>query len=820
MPQLAEYVNDTRAFLSCFDGNFFFRLLHPDYNEGTQEPKRLRPRQFYGDLDASLIFLEQEVRRLNSGGTDEHRFNVYYCANDTHGISATAASISAIRLIYQDCDEPDLAAREPELASTLAHAVIESSPGKRQRIWHTEPLDPHLARPIHDHMVALHHHDASTSGAQRLLRLPGFRNWKYPDGPYARLLTLREHPRLTLEQVRAAFGFQDPATSRNGMARAAQRIQSSGDMPDHNVYNLERERAKRSPVKDADADSRARARDAHDHGPGQLRTDDVLNTLSLIDPDEHRNEWRRVLAALHYMAGDRPWGRDLAESWSMMGVVKYDPKAFEKHWNGLNDDVQFPASWLTLKRITAQTKHSKHSRALRNCQLFQNFEEEYGPILDFEQFQPEYPVHLKIETSTGISFRPDAHERRNIEYLLQMQGIEVYFDQFSNMTMACVNNVNAELDQNLIMELYSTAHATCLRVDDGFLSKQIDALALDNKRDPVKTYFSKLPVWDGISRLSTVLQRHMGAEDTPLVRELLPLLMSAIVRRTFNPGCKFDLMAILEGKQGLGKTSFFRILMPNSDWFIEGPKLTEEPKRLLSHISGKLIIEFGELAGMKTVDLGSLKKLITAQIDEYTPNYARKKVRVPRRSIFVGTVNDAQYLRDLTDNRRFPIVEVFTELDQAAFAAERDQLWAEALFEEQFYGDLRLSKEAVIDMTRIQESRLDIHSETTEIMNEIRQLRVGWMRLESLWMRIGIPHTERSKRTGHAQYLFKEVRDLMKRDGWTWNNPMRMGKELIRATYRKNTRGMVPQIVCCNGQLQHAMISKADPNSTIEDLLS
>ena len=827
MTQPAVKVNDAERFLSAFSGNIFIRLLHDDYNPNTKEPRRLRPRQVYGDLPTVLRWLETVATPLNSGATDEHKFQVFYCANDPQqGKHAQQGDIGALRVIYQDCDSPETALIEPEIANQQAHSVIESSPGKRQRIWHIEAgVDPFRHRAIHDHMCATRYHDPSTHGPHRLLRLPGFRNWKYDDGPVASLLSQRELPRLTVDQVFKAFGFKYADEHRDNINAAAQAIEQSGDLPQHKVYNLERERAKRQGVKDTDADTDARRRDASGLVPGEMEIGDLLNALAMLHPDSHRNDWRKIIAAIQFMAGEREWGRAVAEGWSSMGA-KYDERAFEKEWQGLSRAVYNPASWSTLKRMTNNKRYTDEIRVLRECAVFKRLEEQFGPIIEYDVQFVEYIETRSIERNGIYINEPDPTSRKNIEQLLRLEGLYVYHDKFKQADM--VQEVNGsgfdiyEFDERTLKRLQSTATSEThrLKAPRPFIAEMVELIALDNERDPVQEFLGSLPPWDGVERMSTAFQRLMGAEDRPSIREVLPLMMKAIIRRTKKPGYKFDLMPILEGKQGRGKSSFFRILMPNEEWFGEGPKMNEEPKRLLSQIGGKMVIEFGELVGMSKQNIDGVKKLITQQVDEYVANYARKKTRAPRRCVFVGSVDKTQYLRDLSDNRRFPIVPITKELEYGKLEAEREQLWAEAVFEEELteHESLRLSPEAEDDMRKLQEDRLDINSETSAVIAETERFPDGYMLVETIWERLGIAFHKRKERTGHSQFLFKEIRDLMERNGWTWNGVIKVKGEPIRAIYRKRKRGEVREIICNGGNLCYADDAKPE-KMTIEEML-
>lgn len=817
MAQPLACVNDAEAFLSRFSGPIFIRLINDEYDHNNGEPRWARPRHFYGDLADVLTFLREVATPYNCGGTDQQRFNVFYCVNDPRqGQHAQMDDVAELRAIYQDCDDPDLAAIEQTIAGQEAHAVIESSPGKRQRIWHIDPIEAWRHRALHDHMCARHSHDPSTKGPNRLLRLPGFRNWKYEGGPYATLLTTRDLPNLTKEAVDAHF-WPNAGKERNHLDRTMNRAQASGDLPDGAaVYSIEKERAKRSGRLNGDKDATDRERDAHDMSPQHIRTDDLLNMLSLLDPDTHRDEWRKVLAILHFMAGEREWGKELAETWSAQAITRFDPKTFESHWAGVKRTVRNPATLNTLRRMTRSEKHTDTSRAFRQCLAFKRFEEQHGPMLEFEDAHVQWPEQIFVGQGERQQIVPDPRSRRNVEYLLELENTAVYFDEFHHTYMRRDLDGQAfEIDENFLTEVYSTAWANQLRVDKNLLATQIEALAIDKKRDPVLKVLNRMPMWDGVERLSTAFIRLMGAPDRPSVRETLPLVMFGIIRRARQPGCKFDLMPILEGRQGLGKSSFFRILMPDAAWFGEGPKLNEEAKRLLPSLAGKLIVEFAELAGNSKQMVDSIKKLITQQHDEYIANFARKKTRVARRCIFIGTVNNSQYLRDLTDNRRHPIIPVTKELDFAALEAERDQLWAEAIMFEEMHGDLRLSPEAVADMEELQQSRLDVNTEAATIIDELRGFQHAWLHVETIWERIGYPYHERQKRVGQAQYLIKEIQALMEREGWTWNRPMSYQGKTVRGIYRKQCRGEPHRIRL---DMTGTFTTEAEPD--IEDLLS
>ena len=205
----------------------------------------------------------------------------------------------------------------------------------------------------------------------------------------------------------------------------------------------------------------------------------------------------------------------------------------------------------------------------------------------------------------------------------------------------------------------------------------VASVSKDQKIDPLRDYFASCSKsWDGTQRLATFGSRYFGTPDDEYSREVTRRWMIAAAARALFPGCKVDNMLILRGSQGGGKSRAAKALCGRPEWFFDGDlALGDKDGRLA--LGGRHIVEVAELASANKATTHVLKQFLTNDIDIFRPPYGRRFVSVPRRSIFIGTVNDDEFLRDNTGARRFWPVSVGT-IDVDAIIRDRDQLWGEA----------------------------------------------------------------------------------------------------------------------------------------------
>ena len=204
----------------------------------------------------------------------------------------------------------------------------------------------------------------------------------------------------------------------------------------------------------------------------------------------------------------------------------------------------------------------------------------------------------------------------------------------------------------------------------------------DRHFHPVRDYLNSLPEWDGVKRVEDLFIKYLQAEDTEYVRTVTRKTFAAAVARVYVPGIKFDCVPVLDGDQGIGKSTIVKDLV-SPEYYSETLSLTDmDDKSGAEKLQGFWAVEIGELAGMKKADIEKVKAFLSTCDDKYRPSYGRVVESHPRQCIIIATVNGERgYLRDITGNRRFWIIKLHQKKQKKTWnftPGFRAQFWAEA----------------------------------------------------------------------------------------------------------------------------------------------
>ena len=242
------------------------------------------------------------------------------------------------------------------------------------------------------------------------------------------------------------------------------------------------------------------------------------------------------------------------------------------------------------------------------------------------------------------------------------------------MTDTDMNNLSLYLEKNYGL------------TSDRVIAKAIDIVANDNSFHPIIDLLESLK-WDGRPRIAGMLTHFFGAENPEYSGEVMKMHMLAAISRLYEPGKKYDIMFCLVGGQGTGKSTFFKYLAIQDEWFTDDVKRLDD-KKVYEYLQGHWIVEMSEMnavANAKSIE--ETKSFLSRQKDTYRIPYERRAEDRYRQCVFCGTSNDLAFLPfDRTGNRRFGPVKVCPEKAETMIYRDEQgsreyimQAWAEAM---------------------------------------------------------------------------------------------------------------------------------------------
>lgn len=206
----------------------------------------------------------------------------------------------------------------------------------------------------------------------------------------------------------------------------------------------------------------------------------------------------------------------------------------------------------------------------------------------------------------------------------------------------------------------------------------------DNEFDSAQDWLKALK-WDGVPRVETMLLRVFKLADCAYHRAVSRYMWSVLAGRVVQPGVKADGVPVLVSPEGYAKTSFVEALVPMVDLY---GLLSMDGKRddIARRIKGKLVMEWGELDGLKTKERTAILNFITQRNEQYIEKYETIETKYPRRMLVIGTTNDGSFMDAHAAERRMLPVQIDHPCDLQQVILERDQLWAEAAVRFGLYG--------------------------------------------------------------------------------------------------------------------------------------
>lgn len=403
---------------------------------------------------------------------------------------------------------------------------------------------------------------------------------------------------------------------------------------------------------------------------------------------------------------------------SQAGVVIYDDKyAFSHH-------ATDPACGILMNAFDVVRIHKygsldeKSTKDLASTQL-----PSYKAMQDFILSEEQVKLQLAKERENLAMIEFEAENDENWQVKLEIDKQGKVKDTLTNIASIIRHDVNlqsivynefksvidviGDLPWRQVRPGWGDADLACAKLyferiygiwsPTKFKDALLAVVSSERAYHPIKEYFETLG-WDGTDRIDTLLINYLGADDTAFVRAVTRKTLCAAAARIYEPGIKFDSILVLSGPQGIGKSTLFAIL--GKQWYSDSLSIGDmKDKTAAEKLQGYWILELGELAGIKKVDVETVKSFISRTDDKFRQSYGVNVESHPRSNIIVGSTNsESGFLRDITGNRRFWPVQVTGNGKYSAWdLTDVDQIWAEAIEKYRAGEELFLKGEVAAD---------------------------------------------------------------------------------------------------------------------------
>lgn len=280
--------------------------------------------------------------------------------------------------------------------------------------------------------------------------------------------------------------------------------------------------------------------------------------------------------------------------------------------------------------------------------------------------------------SDGVPYASTSNIIRILAQDADFRG-RIWYDEFLGKIMTVWRSPDGAVRQwrdvdDINLQICLQAALMMPRLAKQTVCDAVIAAAHQDTRNECQAYLNGLQ-WDGIDRLSHFMTDCFGTDDTAYTRAAGENFWVSMVARVMRPGCKVDTMIVLEGAQGAGKSQALGII--GGPWFAEAHQSPSD-KDFYMNLTGKMIVEIGEMDAFNRAEVTKVKQVITCPVDTYRAPYARHSADHPRRCVFAGTTNRDDWNKDETGARRFWPVYVH-DVRHDLIRQNRDQYFAEAL---------------------------------------------------------------------------------------------------------------------------------------------
>jgi len=426
---------------------------------------------------------------------------------------------------------------------------------------------------------------------------------------------------------------------------------------------------------------------------GMLWEDPLIKHLRETGASLHYQDWRGLGTNIAALLGDRGYGIfDEISSWD---TANYDPSAVQSQWPHIlkSSEEYGPMTWGRFQMDLSGIYSNLNDRASLAAQVRRAVINATQPgssttsgVADNSQ-QVAQNLYTKTVMKGGAAVTTPTKCTSNLLTILTQDNRWAGLIRRNHLGSVDMLGSRPLSDEDItsIRETVSRVYGLAYSKDEVW--DFIKLISQQNEYHPVYDYLDGLQ-WDGVDRIAG-FAASLGQTDIFTQTILRKFLISCVVRPlewdnfANSVNWKIDTVLILKGAQGKRKSSFFKALCSDEEWFSDNlPSITAERKDASLHMLGKWIVEQAEFEGhVARSSVENMKAFITREREIFRKPYGRAEINMRRPSVLVGTTNSSSFLNDPTGDRRFWVLEIpdTTRIDLAWVSANRDQLWAQAV---------------------------------------------------------------------------------------------------------------------------------------------
>ena len=197
--------------------------------------------------------------------------------------------------------------------------------------------------------------------------------------------------------------------------------------------------------------------------------------------------------------------------------------------------------------------------------------------------------------------------------------------------------------------------------------------------NPVLAFLNELPQWDGQNHVARLFSRIPGISSEQLAY-LSIWLRSAVQLDTMHGN---EVVPVLIGAQGCGKTTFLRRLLPQHlrQYYLDHLDLSNKFNKEMA-LTNNLLVNLDELDAIRPSQHAALKQTLSKNKVNGRPIFGRAQDDRPRYASFVSTTNNPHPLTDATGSRRYICMTIPKgQFIDNAGDIDYEQLYAQVLHE-------------------------------------------------------------------------------------------------------------------------------------------